>query len=544
MQARELSARERTRFDVLARTRSWDWLAALCGKLRVELQLVDDEGAPVLEHNVGTSAPHLSELLASGAAPLRQAIGSAVRNRATQAVSIDDVQVVCLAVAVDHTVGALVLSRMATSGIQSAEQIRGELEIIGQWLVSAIEAHLQEAPQPASDALDRLSTLAETLTNAFDDRPVGHADRRLISQFADILAIWYDVELYGYVDAPSGDFVPEVMLPGSEPAMPPVISATALPEIEFPRFSEAESLRVGFHDHDRVLVTTLSPSAGSWLLVVRGATETVDLRQLEAYVTLLDGAVLRASANASAHAAAEISKHLLMDGEGRLADAVMPALQALNAVVAAQSLEITIDDHGGHRLLHAASGEASSGDPVTETRRVADHSLFLSMTPIQGHVATPSQRAVLRVAADLFEGWAHHATGRGRADDRRHRRGALEQLIDRFASQAMERGVPVTAIVLSISEDDDAARQWVRELRSQLRAADVVGLLGDREIGLLLDDTSAEEARTIVSRLRAPQGEDRRSPWTAIGVASRAPGAAESRPLVHEAREQAYRNAS
>jgi GGDEF domain-containing protein len=74
-----------------------------------------------------------------------------------------------------------------------------------------------------------------------------------------------------------------------------------------------------------------------------------------------------------------------------------------------------------------------------------------------------------------------------------------------------------------------------------MRASDVVGMLGEGEIGFLLHGTTGEQAETAARRLeKMLAGEDPtlRSALS-IGMATRVPGLLASGGIVDEAREKA-----
>jgi PleD family two-component response regulator len=77
-----------------------------------------------------------------------------------------------------------------------------------------------------------------------------------------------------------------------------------------------------------------------------------------------------------------------------------------------------------------------------------------------------------------------------------------------------------------------------------MRPTDLVGRLGEGEIGMLLHNTPGGHARAVTARLRqALQRDDTTSRFkVSIGVASREPGQMTSGALAQEAREDALRD--
>ncbi len=78
-----------------------------------------------------------------------------------------------------------------------------------------------------------------------------------------------------------------------------------------------------------------------------------------------------------------------------------------------------------------------------------------------------------------------------------------------------------------------------------MRPTDLVGRLGEGEIGVLLHNTPGGKARAMTARLRkALQGDDDLSSAAEvlIGFASREPGQSKPGALAREAREDAFRD--
>jgi hypothetical protein len=156
---------------------------------------------------------------------------------------------------------------------------------------------------------------------------------------------------------------------------------------------------------------------------------------------------------------------------------------------------------------------------------------------------TPIDHAAASVAAALFDAWAPAALGGSRK--RRERRSAprgFTEILQRSAREALERGAPVAVVVLLIRDAASlpgSTQRWVAGIRAQLRASDLAGLLGEGEIGLLMIDTGAEQAKSIAERLRAVVGGDPGQESILVGVAARNPGQETVDGIVQDAREDA-----
>jgi hypothetical protein len=161
---------------------------------------------------------------------------------------------------------------------------------------------------------------------------------------------------------------------------------------------------------------------------------------------------------------------------------------------------------------------------------------------------TRHEHQVAHAVADLFESWACRLVRQ--ATDARERRAAPRSYgedLERFAGQAVEGGIPVTVVVVSfanVSLQPGVTQAQVGRLREQMRPTDLVGRLGEGEIGMLLHNTPGGQARAVTARLRqALQRDDTTSRFkVSIGVASREPGQMTSGALAQEAREDALRD--
>ena len=129
---------------------------------------------------------------------------------------MDRLQTVIVPVTLDRVVsGALIVARARPAEDQPLERVRSELELVGFWLTNAIEAHLQSPPAAQGD-LDRLSALCRLLAD--DVRAPAESDRDIVATFVETLAVWHDLEGYGYVETAQRRYVRDVALPGADPA--------------------------------------------------------------------------------------------------------------------------------------------------------------------------------------------------------------------------------------------------------------------------------------------------------------------------------------
>ena len=166
------------------------------------------------------------------------------------------------------------------------------------------------------------------------------------------------------------------------------------------------------------------------------------------------------------------------------------------------------------------------------------------------HHVTQQEHHVAHVAADILESWVRRLVRQSpRAGDRRAARRGFDEVLERLARDAVQGGIPVTAVVISFGDAafrPDVTQARVASLREHLRGGDLVGRLGEGDVGVLLHDTGAAQAERArldgcVGCWSAKECRCRRS---AIGMATRRPGEPITGALAQEARQRARYHAS
>jgi len=547
---------DRFQFGAAVRSRSWEWLFALRKRLNLELMLVDDGHAPLL--SAGGKSAAVDSLLSS-APGVRLAVTAAFRTRSPQAASVDRLQTVVVPVTLDRLVsGALIVARR-TAEDQPMERVRSELELVGFWLTNAIEAHLQSSPAAEGD-LDRLSALCRLL----DDTSTQRSDRDIVAAFVEALAVWHDLECYGYVETVGDDYVRDVALPGAEPARTPAtIALGGLPElVSLPRRSaeregwvarltKSDIDRLGFTVGEDVIVARIGEGSGSWLIAICGSIQSDESPRLALYVSLLDQAIARVTQAATANVLATLSSHLLADTENPEEQARRALLQ-LQTALAMTGAAFTVTSRTGAPVLHV--GAAYTAADLTEGGR-ADRVVIIRQDPQQyamalvgawhaDHRVTHQERHVAHAAADVLESWVKRIVRQSRAGDRRTTRHGFDEVLERAARNAVQDGIPVTALVISFGDAtvrSDVTQARTVRIREHLRGGDLVGRLGEGEVGVLLHDTSDAQAEVPIVRLRQLL---ERETNVFIGMATRRPGEPTVNALAQEARQRTRHHAS
>jgi len=544
-------AHEPSAFETAVRERSWDWLLELRRRLKVDLQLVDKRYVPLLPFTALGPVTSVSGLLEQSETALRNAVASAVQTREPQVLALHGLQIVCLGLTMERSASGALLIARALPGAPDVESSRGQLQLVGSWLSTAIEAHLQSPPAFHASGINRLGPLARLLSQAAERE----SDRELVRLFGEAIAVWHDIEMSGYIEVDDETFVRDVTLPGTRTSdRPATIPAAGLPDAgDLTRLPQGHIDRFGLPVGDEVYVRRFRRRDGrSWLLVFTGEISTQDLQRLSAYVALLECALSLATAEASSRTLTAVSRRLT-DMDGSLEVRATRALDDLRIEVGAASATLTIESAGGASLLRVSSPAASQHAPsssgasrlVMVTRSERHYTTTVSVARTESLQFTPRDHDVVNAAASMFVAWAPVVLRAvASTHDRRAASRGFQEVLERSAREALEAGSPVTVVVLLIRDAvflPGATQRWVADMRGQLRPLDLAGVLAEGEIGLLMHDTTAKHAKTIADRLRSVVGSAPGSGPILVGVASRAPGNGVANGLIREARTDALR---
>lgn len=542
-----LVAQEPSSFEVAVRDRSWDWLLELRRRLKVDLLLVDSRPS-VLLPTLTDQAARLSAMLEHGEGALLTAISASLRERASQTLDLGGLQIICVPVITERNAcGALLVGRVSSSR-QDTVASRSQLELVASWLTAAVDAHLLSPPAFQSSGLNRVAPLAQLLGQA----SARESDRELIRLFGEAIAVWHDIEVSGYVETTAGVFARDVTLPGTKKGeRPAVIPSVGLPDsTDLVRLPQGHLDRFGLPVNDDVFVRRFKGKDGrSWLMVFTGEIGEYDLQRIGAYVALLDLALLVSTSAFTARITRTIAASLatLDVPETQAARALEELRAALGAAAATLTIEsssgvpaINITAPAGASEVHA---DASAFRLVLVKRSERHYTTTLSLGRNESLQFTPRDHAAATVAVSMFDAWAPAALGGARARfERRAAPRGFAEVLHRSAREALERGAQIAVVVLLIRDAASlpaSTQRWVAGIRAQLRASDLAGMLGEAEIGLLMMDTGAEQAKSIAERLRAVVGGEPGQESILVGVAARNPGQDTVDGIVQDAREDA-----
>jgi hypothetical protein len=535
-------------FEIAVRDRSWDWLLELRRRLKVDVILVDSRPS-ILLPTLGEQAARLSGMLEHGDVSLLSMIATSIKERTSQALDANGLQIICVPVITDRNAGGALLVGRASPHRQDSGASRAQLELVASWLTAAVDAHLLSPPTFPSSGLNRVAPLAQLLGQASERE----SDREMVRLFGEAIAVWHDIEVSGYVETTTGTFSRDVTLPGARRGeRPATIPSDGLPDsTELTRLPQGHLDRFGLPVNTDVYVRRFKGAAGrSWLLVFTGEISAYDLQRIRAYLALLELALSLAATSFMARIARAIG--------GRLAGVdVAPETQARRALEelrtslgsAAATLQIE-SKSGSERLRVTCPPELSDNEADAETfRRVLvkrsdrHYTTTVSLGRNESLQFTPRDHAAASAAAEMFDVWASAVfDGPPAYRERRAAPRAFAELLQHSAREAVDRGSPVTVVVLLIQEAASlpgSTQQWVSGIRGQLRASDLAGMLDEGEIGLLMHDAGSDQAKGIAERLRAVVGGEPGHPSILVGVASRTPGQGTVEGIVQDARADA-----
>jgi GGDEF domain-containing protein len=535
-------------FTAAVQGQSWDWFLELPYRLNIAAELVDEKGTPILPAGDGAAAAMLRPLLARPVnRPLRSSLSATIKSKAPQFLHIERLDIGCFPLMVGGAVGgALVLAR------ESSDRSSVELQTLGSWLSSVVQAQLANARKDEDGAFDRVASLHGLLNQAVT---MGNP-RDVVGAFADALAIWDDIEVRGYAEDILGKFVLEVSLPGSDTA-----SAPAALDDDFVRgergvvrLPKGDANRLGFRSDDDVLVATFGQKAGEcWLIALSGRIAPRDEPRLALSIKMLSEAVRHTGRIVGARVDWAILQHLLVATDD-VESAARAALAEVTAAVRSSGTILIVTTSNGMHVMDIGDTESSSAPPapgqrnqmVSAVQLLDRYRMVLAARRADAKAFMRRDQQIVDGAAALFGSWVAGILRRPEYNrERRAVRQRFEDVIERMAEQTVRHGASVSVVVMTAAEahfEPDLLRRCVTDIRAQLRDSDMVGTLTPGEIAVLLSETTAADAHTVIRRLRDHvHAEGGGFPAFSIGVVTRSADWPANKSVVDAAREDARR---
>ena len=319
------------------------------------------------------------------------------------------------------------------------------------------------------------------------------------------------------------------------------------------RLSQNDAERLGFRSDNDVLLAGLGTDNGkSWLVALSGRIAARDETRLALYVNLLREAVRHAERVAAARFDWAILQHLLVATDD-IEHAARQALGELTAAVSGDGAALIVTTANGMHVLNifdadAFSGPVASGqaNQIASSTQVLDrYTMVIAVRRLRGEAFLRREQQLVDSAAALFASWLSGVLRRPAfGKDRRASGQRFEVIIQRMAEQTVRNGASVSVVVMAAAEaafQPGLLREWVADIRGQLRSSDLVGPLTESEIAVLLSEATAADASAVVERLRSHWSTARSGALlpSSVGVATRSVGWPADESVVGAAREDA-----
>jgi hypothetical protein len=330
----------------------------------------------------------------------------------------------------------------------------------------------------------------------------------------EALAVWHDVEAFGYVESLAGPMVREVTLPGADSSnAPPLIPRDQLlPTAGVAPLDARERKDFGFAaDHETVLLTIRPRIATPWRIAMERPA-WYDEAMLADYGRSVTAALDDLASVELSRTAWALLQHLLPDTEHPI-EAAHRAIEELASVMK-RPVGLAVHSADGRALLMAGDAEpfALSG-AARGTQAIAlplDTDLpiraVLGARGVHGRLLRPRDERLLRAAAAPLTSWLWSVAPRlSPVQERRRGQRSFEDLVQLYELNAARLRHDVSMIIVSVAERArvmNRTQTWVGHIRQQLRPSDLAGQLSGGDIGILLPQTSRAEAHVVADRLR------------------------------------------
>ncbi|MGE3507890.1 MAG: hypothetical protein AB7N65_03295 [Vicinamibacterales bacterium] len=476
----------------------WRWLIDLREHLGAHVELLDADGRPLLPPRRGAVADRLTaSLTALPHASFTDAQRRLSREGGVIPARVDGLRVAATTVRARSGPGlTLLLAERADCG-REVER-REELRRLAGWLARAVDV---AASEPRRDWRE-----VPVLYRVLQRGVAAGSIVATIRGYIEALAIWEDAETRAYQGNDGGEFLLEIALAGAHahdaPRRLAWSSLRVLGESALLQPAAAEAL--GFFGRPDLLLSRVRVvGQPPWLLAYVGRLEPDRRNRLALFEAMLVAA-LRTAGQVEA---SRLEWSLLQ----QLVDEARPPLEAgasaLTEVERAGLCNAFLRVCRGKELLFSLGVDVPSssdprGWPTTAVRRVpvrvpAPCDAMLTLWRPPSRPFTLRETSLSRIAATVFGAWATALLARPVA----RQPGRTRPAVDRRRGP---RPRTVSLLVI-LPERTDTAREiregWIRELRGQLRPADIIGGLDSGDISILLADSGETDARAVAVRL-------------------------------------------
>lgn len=522
---------------------SCEWLGEVALRLSLVIEVIDAHNALVCPVGSSLDAAAIRKLITSSDASLQAATSEAMRSRTPVPLVVEGLQALCFAL----TPAGLLLIARRPAADESIEDCRRDLESIGAWLTSAIEASLG---QPTAIGVEqyRIMSIRRILREATSRGSI----RKVIGAFVEALSVWDDVRVSGYAAAASDGFFQYIPTMSAPPrSLPDQLDATILPRagriVRLPR-EEADRLELASEPGDTLLLRIGTGTDVEWALVLSGMIDDRVEVRLRVYADILRESLNDILTMTTSRLVAEVGRRQHPQNES-LESAAQTALGQVSAAVGGRHAALAVMNPDGRQLLSIGEADLLSGLDQSRLNRlivrVSDVSGVMVMAVDREQMPfTVFEREIIQAGAAAMHPWVRAAVQRANESERRQSFRPVDTLFDQLAREATAAGHHATVIVMSMaggSPGPSLLSAWLGRIRGQLRGGDRAGILSDREIAVLLHGASSDQAAIVSLRLkRLFDAEDAIGDvLPAFGMITRIPDAAFEGSLVGAARASA-----
>ena len=516
---------------------SWEWLADLAPRLDIVVEMVNADDVPVFHPGASPDAALFRTMLTGGESAIRAAVSDVRGSKKRVFVSIDSFQALCCGLAPGNV---LLLARNLT-GAESVDECRQDLESIGNWLTSAVEATLTQSSAVSVEPY-RIISFRRILREATSRGSI----RKVIGAFVEALSVWDDVRVRCYIAGANGGLVeygsPLESLPSSrdEPNEEIVPQHGRMVRLSRP---EVDRLGLVAEPGDTILFRMLVGDI-PWLLVFSGMIDDRQQVRLRLYSDILRESLSSVVMVTTSRVVTDVSRSR-RSNEAPESEAEIVLHHVTNAM-SSQRSAMALTMAGGKQTLAVGDADLLSLETMRRDQMMVKSSdagsVVTAVFEREQVPFTAFERELALAGIAVVHRWMQTALQRSTDVERRRRARAVDAVFDQLATDAVATGRQASVIV--VSADEARLRPgllpgWVGRIRAQLRAGDYAGILSDREIAVLLCGASAEHAAAVSLRLRQMFRSDDGSGallHSAIGVTTRTPDSPFHGSLVGAAR--------
>ncbi|HXH25161.1 MAG TPA: hypothetical protein VNI78_07925, partial [Vicinamibacterales bacterium] len=254
----------------------------------------------------------------------------------------------------------------------------------------------------------------DALMRLLREQPPTASEHQAVLIAAEALAVWYDWELRGYVEAPEGDFVLDASLPGADPRIAPRVIPRGLVPVDQDLWMlpAADHERLGIAPGVDVLMARLGRGRGSWLLVISGRIRRPRLARLRAFIGVLAKWRSARLEAARSRLVSTVARELFA-ARRAAGEAVEAAVRRLEVELGGAAVQIAITDRSGAVLAAAGEANERAGERIVVAATSGQHTATITVVRRDGRRVTEDYAVLAESVGDLLALWYEGGTRGG-----------------------------------------------------------------------------------------------------------------------------------